>query len=68
MNTETPVKTKDPRNAVYPLIAFRLDPSMAEQIETVAEELDISKSKLIKTAVNKYLIDHLNRYENRGQI
>lgn len=68
MNTETPVKTKDPRNTLYPLIAFRLDSSMAEQIETIADELDISKSKLIKTAVNQYLIDHLKRYENCSQI
>jgi|APGre2960657505_1045072.scaffolds.fasta_scaffold07074_7 predicted DNA-binding protein len=62
MFNETPTKTKDPRNTLYPLIAFRLDPSMAEQIEAVAKEIDVSKSKLIKTAVNQYLTNHLNRY------
>ena len=62
MFNETSTKTKDPRNTLYPLIAFRLDPSMAEQIEAVAKEIDVSKSKLIKTAVNQYLTNHLNRY------
>ena len=62
MFNETPTKTKDPRNTLYPLIAFRLDPNMAEQIDAVEKELGFSKSKLIKTAVNQYLINHINRY------
>jgi len=59
MFNETPTKTKESRNTLYPLIAFRLDPSMAEQIECVAKKLDISKSKLIKTAVNQYLTNQV---------
>jgi predicted DNA-binding protein len=45
--TKTPVK--------YPLIAFRLTSEMAKQIATRAKEDKVSKSAVIKTAIENYL-------------
>ena len=51
MNTET----ISPKNTLYPMIAFRLDSNLAEHIEAVSKEIGLSKSKLIKTAIEQYL-------------
>jgi predicted DNA-binding protein len=54
--TKTTTKTKDPKNTLYPLIAFRLDAGMAKQIELASKEMGVSKSKLIKSAIEQYLV------------
>lgn len=46
-------KTKTP--AKYPLIAFRLTDEMHKKIASVAKEDGISKSAVIKTALEGYL-------------
>ncbi len=50
----TKVKTKSPASR-YPLIAFRLSADLAKQIAITAKEDGVSKSSVIKTAVETYL-------------
>lgn len=50
----TKVKTKSPASK-YPLIAFRLSSDLAKQIAITAKEDGVSKSSVIKTAVETYL-------------
>jgi predicted DNA-binding protein len=45
--------TKTPQK--YPLIAFRLSADMAKEIASVAKEDGVSKSAIIKNAVESYL-------------
>lgn len=45
--------TKNP--AKYPLIAFRLSAEMAKEIAAVAKEEKVSKSAIIKAALESYL-------------
>lgn len=47
-------KTKAPASK-YPLIAFRLTADMQKQIAVVAKEEGISKSAVIKSAIEAYL-------------
>ena len=48
------VKTKAPASK-YPLIAFRLSSEMSKQIAAVAKEDGISKSAVIKSAIEAFL-------------
>ncbi len=50
----TKAKTKAPASK-YPLIAFRLSAEMSKQIATVAKEDGISKSAVIKSAIEALL-------------
>ena len=50
----TKVKTKSPASK-YPLIAFRLSADLAKQIAVTAKEDGVSKSSVIKTAIETYL-------------
>lgn len=45
-------KTGSPK---YPLIAFRLSAEMAKQIASVAREDKVSKSSVIKSAIEAYM-------------
>jgi hypothetical protein len=47
--------TKTKTVTKYPLIAFRLTSEMAKQIATRAKEDKVSKSAVIKTAIENYL-------------
>jgi len=47
-------KTKSPA-AKYPLIAFRLSFEMSKQIAAAAKEDGVSKSSVIKSAIEAYL-------------
>jgi len=48
-------KTKAQTPAKYPLIAFRLSSEMQKQIAAVAKEDKVSKSSVIKAALEAYL-------------
>jgi hypothetical protein len=48
-------KTKTATKPKYPLIAFRLSEDMARQIATVSKEDKVSKSAVIKSAIEAYL-------------
>lgn len=48
-------KTKTATKAKYPLIAFRLTEEMARKIATASKEDEVSKSAVIKSAIDSYL-------------
>jgi|688.fasta_scaffold07580_11 predicted DNA-binding protein len=48
-------KTATTPKAKYPLIAFRLSEDMARKIATVSKEDKVSKSAVIKSAIEAYL-------------
>jgi predicted transcriptional regulator len=41
-------------NQKYPLMAFRLSSDMAKKVKSAAREQDISKSKVVKEALEQY--------------
>jgi hypothetical protein len=47
-------KTKPAVKAKYPLIAFRLSEDLARKISSIAKEDSVSKSAVIKSALEAY--------------
>ena len=47
-------KTKPAVKAKYPLIAFRLSEDLARKISSIAKEDAVSKSSVIKSALEAY--------------
>lgn len=41
-------------NQKYPLMAFRLSPDMVRKVRTTAKEKEISKSRVVKDALELY--------------